>query len=116
VIRQNDVTVLVHLRLLPDFIEQGKRDLLNFARVVRKKEPACFAIEVAQDVDDPTKIMMIEKWSDAEQYQGAHLQTQHMKSFIAQSSKYFEGAAKVSFYQGTVIGQGDLGQTPPYGR
>jgi quinol monooxygenase YgiN len=114
--RRAEVTVLVQLRLLPDFIEQGKRDLLDFARDVRKLEPECAEIEVVQDVDDPTSITMIEKWSDRAAYEGPHMQTQHMKSFIAHSARYFDGAASISFCRGTVVGEEESRPVPPYGR
>ena len=115
----SDVTVLVHLRLLPDFVEQGKRDLLDFARVVKRSEPDCLGIEIVHDIDDPTRITMIEKWSNREAYVGPHLQTKHMKSFIDRSARYFDGSAEISFCNGTIIGRSrDKTESPPppYGR
>ena len=97
------VTVLIRTQLLPDSIEQGKRDLLDLAREVRKVEPNCLAIELAQDVDDPRNITMIEKWSSRDAYEGQHMQSSHMKSFIEQSSKYFAGPPDISFCYGTQI-------------
>lgn len=114
--RRTDVTVLVHLRLLPDCIEKGRRDLLEFARTVKRREPECLAIEIAQDLDDPTRIMMIEKWSDRAAYEGPHLETQHMRKFVERSGKYFDGSARISFFESTVVGQPDAETTPPYGR
>jgi quinol monooxygenase YgiN len=114
--RKTEVTVLVQLRLLPDCIEQGKRDLLDFCRAVRKLEPECLAIEIAHDLDDPTSITMIEKWSDRKTYEGPHLQTDHMNAFIERASKYFDGPASISFCQGTVIEQDQLRRMAPYGR
>lgn len=97
------VTVLIRTQLLPDSIEQGKQDLLNLAQEVRKAEPDCLAIELAQDVDDPTNITMIEKWSSRDAYEGPHMQSSHMKSFIERSSKYFAGPPEISFCHGTQI-------------
>jgi quinol monooxygenase YgiN len=97
------ITVLIRTRLLPDSIEQGKRDLLDLAREVREVEPDCLAIELAQDMDDPTNITMIEKWSSREAYEGPHMQSSHMKSFIDESSKYFAGPPDISFFHGTQI-------------
>ena len=114
--RRKDVTVLVQLRLLPDCVEQGKSDLLSFARTVRKSEPECRAIEIAQDLDDPTRITMIEKWSSRDAYEGPHLQTPHMRSFVDRSGKYFDESVSVAFCRGTVIGGEDSGSVPPYGR
>jgi quinol monooxygenase YgiN len=113
VMRRNKVTVLVQLRLLPDCIEQGKSDLLAFAGIVRKTEPDCLAIEIAQDMDDPTSLAMIEKWTSRAAYEGPHLQTPHMKSFIEQSGKYFDGSARISFCTAVVIGEENSSRTPP---
>ena len=97
------VTVLIRTQLLQDSIEQGRQDLLDLAREVRKVEPNCLAIELAQDVDDPRNITMIEKWSSRDAYEGQHMQSAHMKSFIEQSSKYFAGPPDISFCHGTQI-------------
>ena len=97
------VTVLIRTQLLPDSIEQGKQDLLELARQVRKAEPDCLAIELALDLDDPTNITMIEKWSSREAYEGPHMQSAHMKAFIQQSSQYFAGPPDISFCHGTEI-------------
>ena len=111
-----EITVLVQLRLLPDYVDQGKRDLLDFARKVRLNEPDCAAIEIAQDMDDPTQITMIEKWSNRTVYETTHLQTEHMKEFIERSSRYFDGSAMISFCQATAIGRAKLRPIAPYGR
>ena len=97
------VTVLVRTQLLPDSIEKGKQDLLDLAREVRKLEPDCLAIELAQDMDNPTSITMIEKWSSRDAYEGPHMQSPHMKSFVEQSSEYFAGPPDVSFSYGIQI-------------
>lgn len=103
--RFDQVTVLIRLQLLPEFIEQGKHDLLELAREVRRAEPDCSAIELAQDIDDPTKITMIEKWSSREAYEGPHMQSPHMKQFIERSARFFVGPPDLSFCQGTDIGE-----------
>ena len=97
------VTVLIRTQLLPDSVEQGKQDLLDLAREVRKVEPDCLAIELAQDMDDPTNITMIEKWSSRDAYEGPHMQSSHMKLFIERSSKYFAGPPDISFCHGGQI-------------
>lgn len=97
------VTVLIRMQLLPDSIEQGKKDLLELARKVRTLESDCLAIELAQDMDDPRNITMIEKWSSRDAYEGPHMQSSHMTSFIEQSSKYFAGPPGISFCHGSQI-------------
>ena len=99
----HQVTVLIHLQLLPECVEQGKSDLLDLARKVRKVEPDCLAIEMAQDMDDVTKITMIEKWSSREAYKGPHMRSQHMQAFMEKSSGYFVGPPNISYCHGTVI-------------
>ena len=99
------VTVLIRTQLLPDSVEQGKQALLELAREVRKTEPDCEAIELAQDIDDPTNITMIEKWSSRAAYEGPHMRSSHMQSFIEHSSKYFSGPPVISFCHGTRIGE-----------
>mgnify|MGYP001817563382 FL=1 len=99
------VTVLIRTQLVPDSIEQGKQDLLNLAEDVRKVEPDCREIELAQDMDDPTNITMIEKWSSRDAYEGPHMQSAHMKLFIEQSSKHFAGLPDISFFRGIQVGE-----------
>lgn len=99
----NTVTVLIRTQLLPDSVEQGKQDLLDLAREVRRVEPDCLAIELAQDLDDPTSITMIEKWSSRDAYEGPHMQSSHMQSFIEQSTRYFVGPPDISFCYSTQI-------------
>lgn len=99
----NVVTVLIRTRLLPDSVEQGKQALLDLAQTVRKLEPDCLAIEMAQDLDDPTNITMIEQWSSRAAYEGPHMQSSHMQSFIEKSSRHFAGPPDISFCNGTRI-------------
>jgi quinol monooxygenase YgiN len=102
-VQSEEVTVLISAQFLPDCVEQGKRDLLELAQEVRRAEPDCLAIEMAQDVDDVTKITMIEKWSSRAAYEGPHMHTPHMQAFLEKSSGYFAGPPKISFYRGNTI-------------
>lgn len=103
--QSRDVTVLIRMQLLPEFIQQGKGDLQELAREVRKIEPDCLAIELAQDLDDPTKITMIEKWSSREAYEGPHMQSPHMQAFIENSARYFIGPPDISYCNSTCINE-----------
>ena len=98
------VTVLIRTKLLPESIEQGKQDLLDLATTVRRVESDCLAIELAQDLDDPTNLTMIEQWSSREAYEGPHMQSPHMQSFIEKSSRYFAGPPEITFCRGQEIG------------
>jgi quinol monooxygenase YgiN len=98
-----EVTVLIQTQLLPECVEQGKSGLLDLAQKVRSDEPDCLAIELAQDLDDPVKITMIEKWSSREAYEGPHMQGEHMQAFIEESAKYFAGPPHIAFFHVTRI-------------
>jgi len=114
--RRTEVTVLAQLKLFREYVEPGLRDLTEFARVVCANESDCLGIEIMQDLDDPTRITMIERWTDRTAYEGPHLQTEHMKAFIAESSRYFDGAASVSLGHANVIEQDSYRRRAPYGR
>ena len=101
--RSATVTVLIHMQLLPEFADPGKSDLLNLASAVRSAEPDCLAIELAQDLDDPLKITMIEKWTSREAYEGPHMSSPHMQAFIDNSARYFAGPPSISFYHATAV-------------
>ena len=101
--QESIVTVLIRTRLHPDAVEQGKQALQNLAREVRRTEPDCLAIELAQDMDSPTNVTMIEKWSSREAYEGPHMHSSHIQSFIEHSSKHFVGPPKISFCHCTRI-------------
>jgi quinol monooxygenase YgiN len=116
------VTVIAELRLKPDCVEKGKRDLIVFARKVRRREPDCLSIEVVHNLDEPTHIALIETWTSRGAYEGPHLQTQHMKVFVERSSQYFDGSAFVTFYESAAAWQGAAAsddnrlRVAPYGR
>ena len=114
--RGTSVTVLVHLRLLPEFIELGKRNLIEFAQLVKRREPDCLAIEIVQDLDEPVKITMIEKWKDREAYTGPHQTTPHMKAFVERSGRLFDGPPWIAFCKATAIGDEEPRRRAPYGR
>lgn len=111
----SEITVLVQLRLFPEYIDRGMRDLLAFARTVRLEEPDCLSLEIAQDLSDPARITMIEKWSDRKAYEDLHLKTPHMQAFIRESGRYFDGVADVHFLRG-VLASVDNSRAAPYGR
>ena len=114
--RNTEVTVLAKLRLRPDCIEPGLRDLLRFARTVKRHEKDCRAIDIIQDLDDPAQVTMVERWTDRAAYEGPHLQTEHMKAFIEGSGKYFEGSAGIAFGRALLSSSDDRRGVAPYGR
>lgn len=104
--QSHQVTVLIRMQLQPGSVEHGKRDLLALAQEVRRVEHDCAAIEMAEDLDDPTRITMIEKWSSREAYLGPHMESAHMKAFIENSARFFVGPPDISFWLGTRVEPG----------
>lgn len=85
-------------RLLPDRIDQAKRDIIQLTRTVMAKEPDCLGIEVLQDVDNPTRITLVERWASREAYEGPHMQTEHLQSFIARAKDNLAGPPDISYW------------------
>jgi quinol monooxygenase YgiN len=102
--------------LFPEYTELGKRTLIEFAQLVRRLEPDCLAIEIVQDLDDPKKITMIEKWTDRAAYEGLHQKTPQMKSFVERAGGFFDGPPWISFCDATTIGGAEAPRVAPYGR
>ena len=92
------VTVLVRYQLLPDRIEQAMQDIMKLTQTVAAKEPDCLGIEVLQDADDPTIVTLVERWTSREVYEGPHMQTKHLQSFIARARDNFAGPPDISFW------------------
>ena len=94
------VTVLVEHRLLPDRIDEAKSEIMQLVRTVLGEEPDCLGIEVFQNVDDPTRITLVEKWTSREAYEGPHMETEHLQSFIARAKYNIAGPPDISFWLG----------------
>lgn len=92
------VTVLVRYRLLPDRIDQAMQDIMQLTSTVVAEESDCLGIEVLQDVDDPTLVTLVERWTSREIYEGPHMQTEHLQSFIARARDNFAGPPEISFW------------------
>lgn len=95
--KTNGIVVIVRHKLLPGHEDQGKQELQNLVATVLREEPECDGIEMLQDVTDPTRITLIERWSTQEEFEGPHMQTAHIQSFIGRSNEFLEGPPDISF-------------------
>lgn len=95
----NKMIVLVCHRSLPDHEDRAKKELARLVATVVRKEPDCVGIKMMQDVDDPTRITLIEQWSSREAYEGPHMQTEHIQSFISRANEFLAGAPDISFWR-----------------
>ena len=91
-------TVLVSHRSLPGHEDQAHQELAQLVAAVLKEEPECIGIEVLRNVEDSTRITLIERWSSREAYEGPHMQTQHIQSFIARAGEFLVLPPDISFW------------------
>lgn len=102
------VTVVISYRARADRAEQAATELAALIAVVVAKEPDCFWIKLYRDPLDPTRILLIESWTTREAFQGPHLQTPHLKAFVARAGELWVGPPETSYW--------DLAVEVPEGR
>jgi quinol monooxygenase YgiN len=93
------VTVLIVYRTQPGKADAGLGALTGLVRTVVAEEPACLGIAIHQDDSDPTRILLLEEWSDKASYVGPHMQTPHIRSFIESAPGLFAGPPDISFWE-----------------
>lgn len=91
--------VLVRHRLLADCADRARRELEQLVDIVVREEPDCLGIEMMQNVDDATRVTLVEKWTSREAYEGPHMQTEHIQSFIGRASDLLAGPPDISFWR-----------------
>ena len=95
---QPSVTVLIEYRALPDRVARAVSELDLLLATVVANEPDCFGIRLLQDPMDEARVLLYEEWSSREAYLGAHLQTPHIKAFMARASELFSGRPTIQFW------------------
>lgn len=93
-----NVLVLVAYRLRPDRLDQAKREIAHLVATVVREEPDCLGIDMTHDLDDASKVVLIERWSSREAYEGPHMQTQHIQSFMGRAMEFLAGPPDISFW------------------
>ena len=84
---------------------EGKSDQIieEFKKLVPKvhQEPGAIAYVIHRAVDDPTKLMVYEKYESREALQ-YHGQTDHFKEFNQTTRELFAGRAEITLYEEVV--------------
>jgi len=93
------VTVLITCIIRPDRLDTAKRELEAIIKTVMANEPACHGIRVHEDSKNPQRLMIIEHWDSEEIFNGPHMQTPHMQSFLKKASEFVDGVAEFSFWR-----------------
>jgi quinol monooxygenase YgiN len=94
-----DTMVLVRYSLLADRADEARHELTQLVATVIREEPDCLGIEMLQRVGDPTKVALVERWTSREVYEGPHMQTPHLQSFISRASRFLAGPPDISFWR-----------------
>lgn len=97
-------TVLITYRAQPGHIKVAKRELARLVATVLAKEPDCGGISMLQDVDDPTRFTLVERWPSREIFLGPHMQQPHIQAFIQTAGAFLAGPPDISFWVDAATG------------
>lgn len=93
------VVVIISYASLPDQAERAVAEIAALIATVQRVEPDCGGIELLQDLDDPTRIMLVEQWPSRESYLGPHFQQPHIQAFIARAGEFLAGPPEIRFWR-----------------
>ena len=93
------VTVVITCAIRLDQLATAKRELAANIKIVMANEPACHGITVHEDPKNPQRLLIIEEWDSEEIFNGPHMQTPHMQSFLKKAEGFLDGAAEFGFWR-----------------
>jgi quinol monooxygenase YgiN len=92
---KNNLIVLVKYKTQPLKSEDAISGLTKLIEAV-KEEPHFVNIVLHIDLNDDSNILLYEEWSDAAYYNGDHLNTKHLQSFMTDSRAFLAGPPEIS--------------------
>jgi len=92
------VIVQIHYRAQPGREAQAAREIATLIAIVQREEPDCLGITMLHSADDPTRILLHERWTSREAYFGPHMQTPHIRAFIAAAPAFVAGPPEISVW------------------
>lgn len=90
--------VILKFKAQPDKGVNAVSELTNLIEKV-KLEPDFIEIRLHVDSEDNTNILLYEEWGNGEYYKTAHMETDHMKEFMANSIDFLTGPPEISFWK-----------------
>lgn len=90
-----NLIVLVKYKTLPSKGEEAIAGLTKLLEAV-KDEPNFVNITLHKDTKDDSNILLYEEWSDETYYNGDHMKTKHLLSFMEDSRAYLAGPPEIS--------------------
>ncbi|MDY2587144.1 putative quinol monooxygenase [Winogradskyella aquimaris] len=81
--------------------DKGEYSVNQFVKLIDKvkEEPNFISIKLHVDPKDETNIMLYEEWKDASYYNNEHMNTDHLKEFMANSVNFLTGPPEVTFWE-----------------
>lgn len=94
---QNTVVVL-KFKAQP---EMGLKAISELNKLIEKvkQEPNFIEIKLHVDPKDNTNILLYEKWEDENYYNSEHMETEHIKAFMADSRTFLSGPPDITFWK-----------------
>jgi quinol monooxygenase YgiN len=92
---QSEVTVVIDYRARPGNADACRRELTALVAIVVEREPDCHGIELLVDVDDPHRILLVERWSSRAAYFGPHLETPYLNDFRERAAGFVAGPPEI---------------------
>lgn len=92
------VVVQIHYRAQPGKEAEAAREIAALIATVQREEPDCLGITMLRSADDPARILLHERWTSREAYFGAHMQTPHIRAFIAAAPALVTGPPEISVW------------------
>jgi len=95
--KQNNqnLIVLVKYKTQPSKSKEAIAGLTKLIDEV-KKEPSYVKITIHVDPKDDSNILLYEEWSDENYYNGDHMKTMHLQSFMEDSRAFLAGPPEIS--------------------
>ena len=96
----SSIMVTVGYRAQPGKGDEAQAALGKLVATVLATEPACLGIEILRRADDPDRILLHERWTDRDAYEGPHMNTPHLREFIAGAPAFLAGPPEISIWRG----------------
>ena len=93
------VTVVITCSIKQGMMETALRELEAVIKIVMAKETACHGIYVHVESKKAQRLLIIEHWESEEVFNGPHMQTDHMQTFLKASGEFLDGVAEFSFWK-----------------
>lgn len=93
-----NIIVILKFKAQPEKGDITVTELTNLIENV-KLEPNFNEIKIHVDPKDNTNIFLYEEWEDENYYNTDHMETDHIKAFMANSTNFLAGPPDITFWK-----------------